>query len=213
MIEPSFGAPLVAPVGGPSLLPAGLFAAWHAAITVSAITVRADEEDRVAPLTKAKLLPQNRFAVSHRHASSQAGTGQRQWSRGRLEPALFGLPVEWLPNTEPCRSNGRVPSISRLETRYFVPQGLVDDRTDDCAFGAMMSLALRRKFRKPRFQMIADSAKQSTKSADQKLTQATDNAVLWQQSDNVPFEQSRNVLLTAPSLGDAGRTTTDDASR
>jgi NAD(P)-dependent dehydrogenase (short-subunit alcohol dehydrogenase family) len=36
---------------------------------------------------------------------------------------------------------------------------------------------------------------------------------LWQQSDNVPFEQSRNVLLTTPSLGDAGRTTTHDASR
>jgi len=34
---------------------------------------------------------------------------------------------------------------------------LVDDRTDDCAFGAMMSLALRRKFRKLRFQMIADT--------------------------------------------------------
>jgi hypothetical protein len=32
----------------------------------------------------------------------------------------------------------------------------VDDRTDDCAFGAMMSLALRPKFRKLRFQMIAD---------------------------------------------------------
>jgi hypothetical protein len=32
-----------------------------------------------------------------------------------------------------------------------------DDRTDDCAFGAMMSLALGRKFRKLRFQMIADS--------------------------------------------------------
>ena len=32
----------------------------------------------------------------------------------------------------------------------------MDDRTDDCAFGAMMSLALRRKFRKLRFQMIAD---------------------------------------------------------
>jgi len=44
-------------------------------------------------------------------------TGQRQWSRGRLEPALFGSPVEWLLNTEPCRSNGRVPSISRLQTR------------------------------------------------------------------------------------------------
>src|ERR1022692_3446636 len=36
---------------------------------------------------------------------------------------------------------------------------------------------------------------------------------LWQQSDNVPFEQSRNVPLTAPSFGDARRTTTDDASR
>jgi hypothetical protein len=32
----------------------------------------------------------------------------------------------------------------------------VDDRTDDCAFGAMMSLALRQEFRKLRFQMIAD---------------------------------------------------------
>jgi hypothetical protein len=34
----------------------------------------------------------------------------------------------------------------------------VDDRTDDCAFGAMMSLALRQTFRKLRFQMIADSS-------------------------------------------------------
>lgn len=31
-----------------------------------------------------------------------------------------------------------------------------DDRTDNCAFGAMMSLALRRKFGKLRFQMIAN---------------------------------------------------------
>jgi hypothetical protein len=36
---------------------------------------------------------------------------------------------------------------------------------------------------------------------------------LWQQSDNVPFEQSRNVPLTAPSFGDAGRTTTHDPGR
>src|ERR1017187_6264282 len=33
------------------------------------------------------------------------------------------------------------------------------------------------------------------------------------QNDNVLFAQSRNVLLTAPSLGDARRTTTDDTSR
>ena len=36
---------------------------------------------------------------------------------------------------------------------------------------------------------------------------------LWQQNENVVFEQSRNVVLTAPSFGDAGRTTTDDPSR
>src|SRR4051812_40307797 len=37
---------------------------------------------------------------------------------------------------------------------------------------------------------------------------------MWQQNDNVPFEQSRNVPLTPPRCGDAGRTnTTDDPSR
>ena len=35
--------------------------------------------------------------------------------------------------------------------------------------------------------------------------------VLWQQSDNVPFEQSRNVPLTVPGWWDGTRTTTDDA--
>src|ERR1039458_7943220 len=33
------------------------------------------------------------------------------------------------------------------------------------------------------------------------------------QNDNVLFAQSRNVRLTAPSWGDARRTTTDDTSR
>src|SRR5690349_3472345 len=41
----------------------------------------------------------------------------------------------------------------------------------------------------------------------------TATGVLWRQSDNVPFEQSRNVLLTTPSYGDAGRTTTNDPRR
>jgi hypothetical protein len=127
MIEPSFGAPLVAPVGGPSLLPAGLFAARDAAV-VSAITVRADEENRVAPLTKAK--------PSCMRQDWDWTTAVVSW---QVRTSSVWLPVEWLPNTEPCRSNGRVPSISHLETRYFVSQGLQDDRTDDCAFGAMMS--------------------------------------------------------------------------
>jgi hypothetical protein len=42
----------------------------------------------------------------------------------------------------------------------------VDDRTDDCAFGAMMLLALRPKFRKLRFQMIDDNRRASRRATD-----------------------------------------------
>ncbi len=72
MIEPSLAAPLVAPVGGPPLLAAGQLAALGATVAMSAVTVLADEENRLALLTKANPLPQNRFAMNHRHASSQA---------------------------------------------------------------------------------------------------------------------------------------------
>ena len=73
MIESSFRAPLVAPVGAPPLPAARLAAALGAAVAVSSIAVRANVENRLAALTKAELLPQDRFAVNHRHASSQAG--------------------------------------------------------------------------------------------------------------------------------------------
>ena len=73
MIELSFGALLVAAVGTPPLPAAGLLAARVAAIAVSAIAVRTDEENRVTALTEANSLPQNRFAMNHRHASSRAG--------------------------------------------------------------------------------------------------------------------------------------------
>jgi hypothetical protein len=68
-----------------------------------------------------------------------------------------------LPNTEPCRSNGRVPSFPAFEDKILGSAQLADDRTDDCAFGAMMSLALRPIFRKLRFQMIADSSEQRSR--------------------------------------------------
>ena len=73
MIESSLATPLVASVGGSPLLAAGLFAALGTAVSMAAVTVRADEENRLAALPKAKPLPQNRFAVNLRHASSQAG--------------------------------------------------------------------------------------------------------------------------------------------
>ena len=73
MIELPFGALLVTAIGAPPLLAAGLLAALVATVAVSAIAMRADEENRVAALTQAKPLPQNRFAMNHRHASSRAG--------------------------------------------------------------------------------------------------------------------------------------------
>lgn len=79
MIELAFEALLVALIGGPPLPTAGLQAAWLAAVAMSAIAVRADEKYGAAGLTKANPLAQNRFAMNHRHASSQAeldnGTG------------------------------------------------------------------------------------------------------------------------------------------
>ena len=73
MIELAFGTLLVALVDAPPLPAAGSIAALRAAVAMAAVTVRADEENRLAALPKAKPLPQNRFAVNHRHASSQAG--------------------------------------------------------------------------------------------------------------------------------------------
>jgi hypothetical protein len=73
MIELPFGALLVAAIGAPPLPAAGLLAAFVATVAVSAIAVRADEENRVAALAEASTLPQNRFAMNHRHASSHAG--------------------------------------------------------------------------------------------------------------------------------------------
>ena len=51
MIELPFGALLVASVGSPLLLPSRLLAALVATVAVSAIAVRADEENRVAVWT------------------------------------------------------------------------------------------------------------------------------------------------------------------
>jgi hypothetical protein len=73
MIEPPFLALLVPAVGTPPLTPAAKLTALRAAIAVSAITMRADEESRVTLWSEANSLPQNCFVVNLRHASSQAG--------------------------------------------------------------------------------------------------------------------------------------------
>jgi hypothetical protein len=73
MIEPSFRALLVAAVGAPSLPEAGLLTALDAAVALSPIAVRADEKHCVAVVIETNSLPEYRFAMNCRHASSQAG--------------------------------------------------------------------------------------------------------------------------------------------
>jgi hypothetical protein len=71
MIAPTRVALLVTSIGASALLAAGMLTAGGAAIALSAIAVRADEENRVA--SNASPLPENRFAMNCRHASLQAG--------------------------------------------------------------------------------------------------------------------------------------------
>jgi hypothetical protein len=117
VIEPTFRALLVAPVGAPPLLSAGLFAAGGAAIAMPTVAVGADEEYGVTLLAEAGSLQENCFAVSLRHASSQAGTRQRHALRGRLEPPLFGyLTKVYRTGTLPLPTTG-FPRFTPLMTR------------------------------------------------------------------------------------------------
>ena len=120
MIELPFGALLVASVGAPPLLPAGLLAALVAAVAVSAVAVRADEENRVAALTKANSLPQNRFAMNHRHASSQA-----DWTTAVVSWQLKTSSV-WFYLSNGCRTRNPAALTAgfhlflAFEPRYFL---------------------------------------------------------------------------------------------
>ena len=72
MIESPLLAPLMAAVGAASLLHPGLSATGGTAITVSAITLLADPEHRLASYAAANPLPKNHFAMC-RHPCTQVG--------------------------------------------------------------------------------------------------------------------------------------------
>jgi hypothetical protein len=72
MIEPAFPTLLVAAVGASALTKPRLTPACQAAIALSAITVRTEEEGCAAIACQANPKPQNHFA-RNRHASPQAG--------------------------------------------------------------------------------------------------------------------------------------------
>ena len=67
MIELPIRALLAPLIGLPPLLTPGLTAAFGAAIAMSPIAVRADEEHRVTLVTQTNSMQENRFAVYQRH--------------------------------------------------------------------------------------------------------------------------------------------------
>jgi hypothetical protein len=72
MVEPAFGALLVPPVGGTTLLAPGFLAAIRAAIALPPIAVRTNPEQPLAFLAATNALPENDFAMN-RHPLTQAG--------------------------------------------------------------------------------------------------------------------------------------------
>jgi hypothetical protein len=121
MIEPSFGALLVPAVGAPSLADAGMLTAWGAAVALSAVAVRADEEHCMTLATKANSLPEYRFAMNCRHASSQADwtTALVSWQVGTSSVwfTWSGRVAEL--GTLPLQRQGSI-RFPPLMTRYFV---------------------------------------------------------------------------------------------
>ena len=91
-----------------------MLTAGGAAVALPTIAVRADEEHCVTLATEANSLPEYRFAMNCRHASSQAGLDNGTGLVAGWNQLSLVLPVKRLPNLEPCRSNGRVPSTSHL---------------------------------------------------------------------------------------------------
>lgn len=65
MIEPSFRASLMTPVGLPPLLGPGQITAAAAAVSVSPVAVRTDEEDGVTAGKQADSLEEDRFVCRH----------------------------------------------------------------------------------------------------------------------------------------------------
>jgi hypothetical protein len=151
VIEPAFRALLVPYVGASPLSPAGLFAASAAAIAMPAIAVGTDEEQSVTLLAETDSLQENRFAVSLRHASSQAGPRQRHALRGRLEPPLFGLPDEGCRTRNPAASNDRVPSLHASDDTILRSAGLMTMIGRMTAPAARMMSLFRREVQKTTF--------------------------------------------------------------
>jgi hypothetical protein len=116
MVEPSFRAPLVAVVGAAALPKPGFVAASGAAIALSAITVPADPEHRVASNAEANPLTKNHLAMKS-HVRPQAGLDNGNGSWQVKTSSNVWLPAEGCQTGRPDASTAGHPASSRLRRK------------------------------------------------------------------------------------------------
>jgi len=117
MIEPALRTLLVAPIGG-AMLPASSFrSASRAAITLSAVTLRANPEQRLASVPATNSRPDNDFSLN-RHPPTLAAfdNGNGSWQGGTSLMVTF---TRGLPSENPAASHGGV--LYRLQSPYNLP--------------------------------------------------------------------------------------------
>ena len=156
MIEPTFRALLVPGVGPPPLLEASLLAASGTAVAMAAVAVRTDEKTPRDTLCPRKLVAGEPLRCEPPPCAFAGGARQQQRLRDRLEPARFGRPDEGRRTRNPVALTAGFLFPSAFHDTIVRFTGLLDDRTDDCAFGADEVAPVGPKLRKLRFQMIAD---------------------------------------------------------
>lgn len=150
MIEPPFRTSLMPLIGPPPLLASSPPATRLAAIPVSPVAVRAQEEGGQAIRPQTSPLHQYRFM--RRHASSR----RAYWTPAPVRVSLNLSVRSHLLEGDDIRP----PPLTRLGAFLLPPIPSTiqrpDDRTDDRAFGAD-DVAFGLMLRKLRFQMIDDT--------------------------------------------------------
>ena len=133
VIEPPFGAALMALIRAPALLTPGRTAARGAAIPMPTVAVRAHEEHRPAIPAQAKPLQQ--YRLMRRHACPPAG-----WTKApfRVSLDLFaGLTFVTKGDDIRASTVGAVGALSRIRLQSTIQR--LDDRTDPAPPALMMS--------------------------------------------------------------------------
>jgi hypothetical protein len=135
MIEPAFPTLLIAAVGSAVLSAPGFAAASRTAIALSAVAVRTNPEQHLAPLAATNSRPENYFSMN-RHPPTQAGFDNGNSSCQGKTSFDGDLPMK-VAQPEP-RCFERRGSLPPSKSPYNFSLECFDaaDWTDDRAFGA-----------------------------------------------------------------------------